>query len=207
MATVSIYDQDKKQIGERELADAVFNTEVKEYLLHDMVRYQLAARRQGSAATKNRSAVAGGSKKPYRQKGTGNARQGTIRAPHYVGGGVAFGPSPRSYMFKLNRKVKNAALCSALSARFQGEKLVVVKDLAMDDISSKSFAQLMKRFELDGALFVIDQADTKVELSARNLRNVKVLRAEGVNVYDILKYPNLVLTDAAVNEIEGALEK
>jgi len=207
MATVTIYDQDNKQVGERELAEAVFNTDVKEYLLHDMVRYQLAARRQGSAATKNRSAVKGGSKKPYRQKGTGNARQGTIRAPHYVGGGVAFGPSPKDYTFKLNRKVKKAALCSALSARFQAEKLVVVKELVVDKISSKSFDQLIKRFELDGALIVIDQADAKIELSARNLRNVKLLRAEGVNVYDILKYPNLVLTDAAVNEIEGALEK
>ncbi len=207
MATVTIYDQDNKQVGERELAEAVFNTDVKEYLLHDMVRYQLAARRQGSAATKNRSAVKGGSKKPYRQKGTGNARQGTIRAPHYVGGGVAFGPSPKDYTFKLNRKVKKAALCSALSARFQAERLVVVKELVVDEISSKSFAQLIKRFELDGALIVIDQADSKIELSARNLQNVKVLRAEGVNVYDILKYPNLVLTDAAVNEIEGALEK
>lgn len=207
MATVSIYDQNKKQVGERELADAVFNIEVKEYLLHDMVRYQLAARRQGSASTKNRSAVKGGGKKPYRQKGTGNARQGTIRAPHFVGGGVAFGPSPRSYAFKLNRKVKKAALCSALSARFQAEKLVVVKDLVMDEINTKAFSQLIKRFELEGALIVIDQADAKVELSARNLHNVKVLRADGVNVYDILKYPNLILTDAAVNEIEGALEK
>ena len=207
MATVSIYDQNKKPVGKRELADAVFNTEVKEYLLHDMVRYQLAARRQGSAATKNRSAVKGGSKKPYRQKGTGNARQGTIRAPHFVGGGAAFGPSPRSYAFKLNRKVKKAALCSALSARFQAEKLVVVQDLAMDEINSKSFNQLIERFEFEGALIVIDQADLKVELSARNLKNVKVLRAEGVNVFDILKYPNLLLTDAAVSEIEGALEK
>jgi len=207
MATVSIYDQNKKQVGERELADAVFNTEVKEYLLHDMVRYQLAARRQGSAATKNRSAVKGGGKKPYRQKGTGNARQGTIRAPHFVGGGAAFGPSPRSYAFKLNRKVKKAALCSALSARFQAEKLVVVNDLVMDEINTKSFNQLIKRFELEGTLIVIDQADSKVELSARNLKNVKVLRAAGVNVFDILKYPNLLLTDAAVSEIEGALEK
>ena len=207
MATVTMYDQDKKQVGERELAEHVFNTEVKEYLLHDMVRYQLAARRQGSASTKNRSAVAGGGKKPYRQKGTGNARQGTIRAPHFVGGGAAFGPSPRSYAFKLNRKVKKAALCCALSARFQAEKLVVVKNLAMDKISSQSFDQLIKRFDVEGALIVIDQADTNVELSARNLKNVKVLRAEGVNVYDILKYPNLVLTDAAVSEIEGALEK
>ena len=207
MATVTIYDQDKKQVGERELADGVFNTEVKEYLLHDMVRYQLAARRQGTAATKNRSAVAGGSKKPYRQKGTGNARQGTIRAPHFVGGGAAFGPSPRSYSFKLNRKVKKLALCSALSTRFQGEKLVVINQFTLDKISTKSFDQLLKRFEIEGALVVIDQSDPKVELSARNLRNVKVLRAEGVNVYDILKYPNLVMTEAAVAEIEGALEK
>lgn len=207
MATVTIFDQDKKQVGEREIADAIFNTEVKGYLLHDMVRYQLAARRQGTAAVKNRSAVAGGGKKPYRQKGTGNARQGTIRAPHFVGGGVAFGPQPRSYAFKLNRKVKKAALCSALSARFQAEKLTVIKDLSLQAISTKSFAQLMQRFELDGALVVIDQADVNVELSARNLRNVKVLRAEGVNVYDILKYPNLVLTDAAISQLEGALEK
>ncbi|MCK4691032.1 MAG: 50S ribosomal protein L4 [Desulfuromonadales bacterium] len=207
MATVTIFDQDKKQVGEREIADAVFNTEVKEYLLHDMVRYQLAARRQGTAATKNRSAVAGGGKKPYRQKGTGNARQGTVSAPHFVGGGVAFGPQPRSYAFKLNRKVKKAALCSALSVRYQAEKLTVLKELNLEAISTKSFAQLIQRFELEGVLIVIDQADPKVELSARNLRNVKVLRAAGVNVYDILKYPNLVLTDAAVSEIEGALEK
>jgi len=207
MATVTIFDQDKKQVGEREIADAIFNTEVKGYLLHDMVRYQLAARRQGTAAVKNRSAVAGGGKKPYRQKGTGNARQGCIRAPHYVGGGVAFGPQLRSYAFKLNRKVKKAALCSALSARFQSEKMTVIKDLVMEAISTKAFSQLMQRFELEGALVIIDQADSRVELSARNLRNVKVLRAEGVNVYDILKYPNLVLTDAAVSQLEGALEK
>lgn len=207
MATVTIYDQDKKQVGEREIADAVFNAEVKDYLLHDMVRYQLAARRQGTAAVKNRSAVAGGGKKPYRQKGTGNARQGTTRAPHFVGGGVVFGPQPRSYAFKLNRKVKKAALCSALSARYQAEKITVIKEFNLEAISTKAFSQLINKFELEGALVVIDQADAKVELSARNLRNVKVLRAEGVNVYDILKYPNLVLTDAAVSEIEGALEK
>lgn len=207
MANVVVYDQDNKQVGERELADCVFNTEVKEYLLHDMVRYQRAARRQGSASTKNRSAVAGGGKKPYRQKGTGNARQGTIRAPHFVGGGCAFGPAPRSYAFKLNRKVKKAALCCALSVRFQADKLTVVNELVLDAISTKSFEQLVKGFEFEGALFVIDQANSNVELSARNLHNVKVLRADGVNVYDILKYPNLVLTDAAASEIQGALEK
>lgn len=207
MATVTVYDLEKKQVGERELADEVFNTEVKRFLLHDMVRYQLAARRQGTAAVKSRSKVAGGGKKPFKQKGTGNARQGTIRAPHFVGGGVAFGPQPRSYAFKLNRKVKKSALCSALSARFQGDKLTVLKDIELEAINTQAFAAVLKRFELEGTLVVIDQADPKVELSARNLKNVKVLRADGVNVYDVLKYPNLVLTDAAVSQIEGALEK
>ncbi len=207
MATATVYDLEKKQVGERELADEVFNTEVKRFLLHDMVRYQLAARRQGTAAVKSRGKVAGGGKKPFRQKGTGNARQGTIRAPHFVGGGVAFGPQPRSYAFKLNRKVKKSALCSALSARFQGEKLTILKDIELEAINTKAFAEVLKRFELEGTLIVIDQADPKVELSARNLKHVKVLRADGVNVYDVLKYPNLVLTDAAVTQIEGALEK
>lgn len=207
MATATIYDQDKKQVGERTLSDKVFNTEVKEYLLHDMVRYQLAARRQGTAAVKNRSAVAGGGKKPYRQKGTGNARQGTIRAPHFVGGGVAFGPTPRSYAFKLNRKVKKAALCSALSARFQAEKMLLLKDLSLETISTKQFRQIVERFELSGALVVIDKENKNLELSARNLPHVKVLRASGLNVYDVLKYPHLLMTDAAVTEIEGALEQ
>jgi large subunit ribosomal protein L4 len=207
MATVTVFDQDKNEVGTREVADDVFNTEVKGYLLHDMVRYQRAARRQGTASVKTRSAVAGGGKKPYKQKGTGNARQGTIRAPHFVGGGVAFGPQPRSYSFKLNRKVKKAALCSALSARFQAEKMIVLKDLALDTISTKSFDQLVKKFEVEGALVVIDKPSPNVELSARNLRNVKVLRAEGVNVYDVLNFPNLIMTDAAVSEIEGAMSK
>lgn len=207
MATATIYDQNKNQVGERDLSDAVFNVEVKEYLLHDMVRYQLAARRQGTASVKNRSAVAGGGKKPYRQKGTGNARQGTIRAPHFVGGGVAFGPSPRSYAFKLNRKVKKAALCSALSARFQAEKLLLLKDLSLEAISTKQFRQVVDSFELGGTLIVIDKENKNIELSARNLPHVKVLRASGLNVYDVLKYPHLLMTDAAVTEIEGALEQ
>ncbi len=207
MATATLYDQNKNQVGECTLSDSVFNVEVREYLLHDMVRYQRAARRQGTAAVKNRSAVAGGGKKPYRQKGTGNARQGTIRAPHFVGGGVAFGPTPRSFTFKLNRKVKKAALCSALSARFQAEKLLLLKELSLDVISTKEFRQFVERFELEGALIVIDSENKNVELSARNLPRVKVLRAAGINVYDILKYPNLMMTEAAVTEVEGALEQ
>ncbi len=207
MATATIYDQNKTQVGERTLLESVFNVEVKDYLLHDMVRFQRAARRQGTAAVKSRSAVAGGGKKPYRQKGTGNARQGTIRAPHFVGGGVAFGPTPRSYAFKLNRKVKKAALCSALSTRFQADKLLLLKDLSFETISTKEFRQFVERFELDGALIVIEGENKNLELSARNLPKVKVLRAAGINVYDILKYPNLMMTAAAVTEVEGALEQ
>ncbi|MEA3464946.1 MAG: 50S ribosomal protein L4 [Thermodesulfobacteriota bacterium] len=205
MAKVTVYDIKKNQVSERELSDAIFDTEVKKYLLHDMVRYQLAARRQGTAATKNRSAVAGGGKKPFKQKGTGNARQGTVTAPTHVGGGAAFGPSPRDYSFKLNRKVKKLALCSALSARFQGNKLTVLSELKLDAISTKNFRQVIDTFEMKDALFVIDAASPEVELSARNLRNVKVLRAEGVNVYDVLKYSNLVLTEGALEQLEGAL--
>jgi large subunit ribosomal protein L4 len=207
MATATLFDQNKNQVGECTLSDSVFNVEVREYLLHDMVRYQRAARRQGTAAVKSRSAVAGGGKKPYRQKGTGNARQRTIRAPHFVGGGVAFGPTPRSFTFKLNRKVKKAALCSALSARFQAEKLLLLKELSLDAISTKEFRQIVERFELEGALIVIDSENKNVELSARNLPKVKVLRAAGINVYDVLKYPNLMMTEAAVTEVEGALKQ
>ncbi len=207
MAKIAIFDITNKQVGEAELNDTVFATEVKPYLVHDMVRYQLAARRQGSHAVKNRAAVAGGGKKPYRQKGTGNARQGTIRAPHFVGGGAAFGPTPRSYAFKLNRKVKKAAMCSVLSSRFQDEKIKVLNKIELEKISTKGFTEVLKTLELDSALIVIGEGNTNLELSARNLKNVKVLRAEGVNVYDVLKYPNLVLTEDAIAQVEGALVK
>ncbi|MEJ2470200.1 MAG: 50S ribosomal protein L4 [Desulfuromonadales bacterium] len=207
MAKIAVYDMNREQVAERELVDAVFNTDVKEYLLHDMVRYQLAARRQGTAKVKGRSEVRGGGKKPYRQKGTGNARQGTVTAPNHVGGGVVFGPKPRDYRFKLNRKVKQSALRSALSCRFQGESMTVVKALDLDKISTKGFAEVLDRFALKKALIVIDGENTNLELSARNLPFVKVMRAEGVNVYDILKYPSLVLTEAAVDRIEGVLAK
>ena len=205
MAKIAVFDINKKQVSERELADGVFNADVRGYLIHDMVRYQLAARRQGTADTKGRSEVSGGGRKPYKQKGTGNARQGSTRAPHFVGGGTVFGPTPRSYAFKLNRKVKKAALCSALSVRFKGEKLTVLDALQLDAISTKGMVDVLKRFELESVLLVIDGRDPKVELSARNLPNVKVLLAEGVNVYDVMKYRNLVMTEGAVSQLEGAL--
>ncbi len=207
MATVPVFDIEKNKVSDIELSDDIFNTEVKEYLIHEMVRYQRAARRQGTAKTKGRSEVRGGGKKPYRQKGTGNARQGCIRAPHYVGGGTAFGPTPRDYRFKLNRKVKKAAVCSALSARFKESRMTILDQINLDKISTKGFAEVLKRFELGNALILIDEANPAVELSARNIPSVKVLRAEGVNVYDLMKYHSLVLTQGAVSQLEGALEK
>jgi len=205
MAKVAVFDINRKQVSERDLADAIFNADVKGYLIHDMVRYQLAARRQGTADTKGRSEVSGGGRKPYKQKGTGNARQGCIRAPHFVGGGTVFGPTPRDYAFKLNRKVKKAALCSALSVRFKAEKMTVLNALELEKISTKGFVALLERFDIDNVLIVVDGNNPKVELSARNLPHVKVLRAEGVNVYDVMKYRNLVLTEGAVSQLEGAL--
>jgi len=205
MAKIAVYDTNRTQVSERELVELVFNDDVKGYLIHDMVRYQLAKRRQGTHKTKTRSEVAGGGKKPYRQKGTGNARQGCIRAPHYVGGGTAFGPSPRDYSFKLNRKVKKAALRSALSVRFKNEKLTVLNNLEVEKVSTKGFVEILKRFEISNVLVVIDEANANVELSARNIPGVKVLRADGVNVYDVMKHTNLVLTEGAVTRLEGAL--
>ena len=205
MAKIAVYDINKNQVAEKEISDAVFNAEVRSYLIHDMVRYQLAARRQGTSASKTRSEVAGGGKKPYKQKGTGNARQGCIRAPHYVGGGAAFGPNPRDYNFKLNRKVKKAALKSALSVRFQDSRLTVLNAIDLGKISTKSFAEFLGRFDLQKVLVVIEGENPQVELSARNLPFVKVLKAEGVNVYDVMKYPNLVMTEGAVSQLEGAL--
>ncbi len=207
MATIPVFDINNKKVSDLELAEDVFNADVKVHLIHDMVRYQLAARRQGTACTKGRSEVSGGGKKPYRQKGTGNARQGTITAPHFVGGGAAFGPKPRDYSFKLNRKVKKAALRCALSARFKESRVTVLDKFEVDKVSTKSVAEILGRFDLDNALLVIEGPNPSLELSARNLKSVKILRAEGVNVYDVMNFPNLVLTQDAVSLLEGALEK
>lgn len=205
MAKIAVYDINRQQVGERELADDVFNTDVKGYLIHDMVRYQLAARRQGTADTKGRSEVRGGGRKPFKQKGTGGARQGCIRAPHYVGGGTVFGPTPRDYSFKLNRKVKKAALRCALSARFKGEKLAVLNAIELEKISTKACAEFLSRFSTENVLVVFAGENQNLELSAKNLPHVKVLRADGVNVYDVMKYRTLILTEDAVAHLEGAL--
>jgi len=205
MAKIAVYDMNKKKVSDLELNDDVFNADVKGYLIHDMVRYQLAARRSGNAKAKGRSEIRGGGKKPFRQKGTGNARQGTVTAPNHVGGGVVFGPTPRDYSFKLNRKVKKSALKSALSLRFKEEKMTVLKDLQVEKISTSDFADFLKRFELENVLVVVDETNTNAELSARNIPYVKVLRSDGVNVYDVMKYRNMLITTEAVSKLEGVL--
>lgn len=208
MAKISIYDINQNQVSEKEIADSVFAGEVKNHLVHDMVRYQLAARRQGTVGNKNRSAVRGGGKKPYRQKGTGNARQGCNRAPHYVGGGVAFAATGNeNYAIKLNRKVRKAALKSALASKLQKEQVLVFDSLDQGKVSTKEFAAFLNRLGVASALVVISEDNSNVILSARNIPNVKVVRAEGVNVYDLLKYKNLIMTEAAVSQLEGALSQ
>lgn len=206
MATIAVYDISKKKVGELELNDAVFNTDVREYLIHEAVKIQLANRRAGTVAVKNRSAVSGGGKKPYRQKGTGQARQGCIRAPHYVGGGVAFGPQAKIYDLKMNKKARKAALRSTLSMLFQENKLTVLNQFALESISTKSFVNVMQGFDLSKALVVIDEPNAALELSARNVKDVKVLKSEGLNVVDLVKYQNVVITEAAVRKVEGALQ-
>jgi large subunit ribosomal protein L4 len=160
---------------------------------------------RGEANTKGRSEVRGGGRKPFQQKGTGGARQGCIRAPHYVGGGTVFGPTPRDYSFKLNRKVKKAALRCALSARFKGEKLAVLNAIDLEKISTKACAEFLSRFANENVLVVFAGENQNLELSAKNLPHVKVLRADGVNVYDVMKYRTLLLTEGAVAHLEGAL--
>ncbi|AJE02534.1 50S ribosomal protein L4 [Geobacter pickeringii] len=206
MAIIDVYNIEKKKVGEMELSDVVFNTDVKEYLIHEAIKVQLANRRAGTVAVKNRAAVSGGGKKPYRQKGTGQARQGCIRAPHYVGGGVAFGPQPKSYNLSMNKKARRAAVRSALSMLYKENKLAVVDAIALPAISTKGFVSVLKAFDLSKTLVIIDEQNTNLELSARNVKDVKVLKADHLNVFDIVKYNNVILTQTAVRKVEGVLQ-
>ncbi|BDV44265.1 50S ribosomal protein L4 [Geotalea uraniireducens] len=206
MATIDVFDLKKNKVAEMSLDDAVFNGEVKEYLIHEAIKVQLANRRAGTVAVKNRSAVSGGGKKPYRQKGTGQARQGCIRAPHYVGGGVAFGPQPKVYNLSMNKKARKAAVRSALSMLYKGNKLSVVNAFDLPSISTKSFVGVMKAFEVDKTLVVLDSPNANLELSARNVKHVKVVKADQLSVYDIVRYNNIILTEAAVRTVEGVLQ-
>ena len=202
MAKVSVYNMEGKEVGSMELNDAVFGVEVNEHLVHMAVVQQLANNRQGTQKAKTRSEVRGGGRKPWRQKGTGHARQGSTRAPQWTGGGVVFAPPPRDYSFKMNRKEKRAALKSALTSRVQENKLIVVDELKFDEIKTKKFAEVLKNLNLDKALVVLNENDEKVVMSAKNIPTVKTTQINTINVYDVLKYNTVVLTKAAAESIE-----
>ncbi len=206
MPKVDIYDLNKKKVGEADLSDAVFGAEVKEHLFHAAVRYQLAARRSGSHAVKGRTDVAGGGRKPYRQKGTGRARQGTRSAPQFRGGGVVHGPHNRSHAHKMPKKIRRAALRSALSRRAEESAVFVFDAFELAEIKTKAFAKVMATFEVDEMLLVLPELDDTVARSARNIPGVKVLPVAGLNVYDILNHKNLALTTAAVDAVVARLE-
>ena len=202
MAKVSVYNREGKEVETMELDDAVFGVEVNEHLVHMAVVQQLANNRQGTQKAKTRSEVRGGGRKPWRQKGTGHARQGSTRAPQWTGGGVVFAPTPRDYSFKLNKKEKRAALKSALSSRVAENKFVVVDELKFDAIKTKDFAKVMSNLGVEKALVVINDNDTNVVMSAKNIPTVKTASISTINVYDILKYNTVVVTKDAVNTIQ-----
>ena len=202
MAKVNVYNMEGSQVGEIELNDAVFGVEVNEHLVYMAVKQQLANNRQGTQSAKTRSDVSGGGKKPWRQKGTGHARQGSTRAPQWTGGGVVFAPKPRDYSFKMNKKEKRLALKSALSSRVAESKFVVLDELKMDEVKTKVFKKVLDNLKVDKALVVMDNNDQNVVLSARNLPGVKTALTNTINVYDILKYDTVVTTKAGVAAIE-----
>ena len=202
MANVSVYNMEGKEVGTMELNDAVFGVEVNEHLVHMAVVAQLANKRQGTQKAKTRSEVSGGGRKPWRQKGTGHARQGSTRAPQWTGGGVVFAPTPRDYTIRLNKKEKRAALKSALTSRVNENKFIVVDELKFDEIKTKNFKSVMSNLKVSKALVVLADNDQNTVLSARNLPDVKTSLVNTINVYDILKYNTVVATKAAVASIE-----
>jgi len=202
MANVSVYNMEGNEVGTLELNDAVFGVEVNEHLVHLAVVAQLANKRQGTQKAKTRSEVSGGGRKPWRQKGTGHARQGSTRAPQWKGGGVVFAPTPRDYTIRLNKKEKRAALKSALTSRVQENKFIVVDELKLDEIKTKKFQNVLNNLKVNKALVVVDENSDNVVKSAKNIQSVKTAYVNTINVYDILKYNTVVATKAAVANIE-----
>ena len=202
MANVAVYNMEGKEVGTIDLSDAVFGVEVNEHLVHMAVVQQLANKRQGTQKAKTRSEVSGGGRKPWRQKGTGHARQGSTRAPQWTGGGVVFAPVPRDYSFKLNKKEKRAALKSALTSRVQENKLIVVDELKFDEIKTKNFKQVMDNLKVSKGLVVINENDKNVVMSAKNMPTVNTTLTSTLNVYDVMKAGTVVLTKDAVKTIE-----
>ena len=202
MANVSVYNIEGKEVGTIDLSDAVFGVEVNEHLLHMAVVQQLANKRQGTQKAKTRSEVSGGGRKPWRQKGTGHARQGSTRSPQWTGGGVVFAPTPRDYSFKLNKKEKRAALKSALTSRVQENKFIVIDEMNFGEIKTKNFQNMLNNLSVAKALVVVEEGNTNAVLSARNIPAVKTTGTNAINVYDILKYNTVIVTKAAVATIE-----
>ena len=202
MASVAVYNIEGKEVDKLELNDSVFGVEINEHLVHMAVVSQLASNRQGTQSAKTRSEVSGGGRKPWRQKGTGHARQGSTRSPQWTGGGVVFAPKPRDYSIKMNKKEKQLALKSALTSKVQDSKLIVVDELKMDEIKTKKFVEIMNNLKAQKALVVTKDVEKNVVLSANNVPDVKTAVSNEINVYDILKYDTLVLTKDAVAAIE-----
>ena len=202
MANVSVYNMEGKEVGKMDLNDAVFGVEVNEHLVHMAVVQQLANNRQGTQKAKTRGEVSGGGRKPWRQKGTGHARQGSTRSPQWTHGGVVFAPTPRDYSFKLNKKEKRIALKSALTSKVQDGKLIVLDELKLDEIKTKKFAEVLTNLKVNKALVVINENDEKIVLSARNIPDATTAISNNINVYDIMKAGTVVLTKDAVSTIE-----
>ncbi len=202
MANVSVYNMEGKEVGSIELNDTVFGVEVNEHLVHMAVVNQLANKRQGTQSAKTRSEVSGGGKKPWRQKGTGHARQGSTRAPQWTGGGTVFAPKPRDYSFKMNKKEKRIALFSALSSKVAENKIIVVDEFKLDEIKTKKFVEVMNNLKANKALVVVEEDNKNVVLSGRNVPTVKVEANNEINTYDVVKYDTLVVTKAAVEKIQ-----
>ena len=202
MANVSVYNIEGKEVGKIDLSDAVFGVEVNEHLVHMAVVSQLANNRQGTQKAKTRSEVSGGGRKPWRQKGTGHARQGSTRAPQWTGGGVVFAPVPRDYSFKMNKREKRAALKSALTSRVEENKFIVIDEINFEEAKTKNFANILKSLDVSKALVVLEDDNKNAELSARNIADVKTAKTNTINVYDILKYNTVIATKAVVAKIE-----
>ena len=202
MANVKVYNIEGKEVGTIELNDAIFGVEVNEHLMHMAVVQQLANKRQGTQKAKTRSEVSGGGRKPWRQKGTGHARQGSTRSPQWTGGGVVFAPTPRDYSFKLNKKEKRAALKSALTSRVQENKFIVVDEMNFAEIKTKNFQAMLNNLSVAKALVVLEEGNKNAVLSARNIAGVKTAATNTINVYDILKYNTVIASKAAVATIE-----
>lgn len=205
MAVANLYNMEGQIIGEITLKDEIFNAEPRPHVMHEVVRWQLASKRSGTASTKTRGEVRGGGKKPWRQKGTGRARAGSIRSPLWKGGGTVFGPKPRDYSFDLPKRVRRLGLISALSSRFRDDRLRIIDEFLVPEIKTKRIVNFLNKFNTDEALIVLDGENENLVKSARNLKNVKVLMWKGLNVYDILKFKYLFISRAAVERIEEVL--